>query len=571
MNAMDACGRNEMSGRDARRRGPVGVVAGVAFTALLLGACSASGSSGAPGSPDPAASGALTRGTVVADDGPAQEGGRLVVGLVAETNGWNPYQGQWSASSFAVANAIFDPLAALDPNGDIAPYLAESFTPSSDFTEWRIKVRSGVVFHDGTSFDASAVKANLDFGRKAGLTSLAFATMTSVEAPDPATVVVKMSKPWSTFPYALAGQPGYMASPAMLAAPDGDAHPIGTGPFVFATWTPDSKLSVTKNARYWQAGLPHLDAVDFAVLGDGNSRMNSLDSGAIDVLQATTPDLLLSLQAKASSGSLQLMTDAGRENDEIILALNTSAAPFDDPVARQAFATALDQSTLAETSFGGAFPPAWGPLGEGSSAYLSPADAGYPAHDPSRATELAKQYAAAHGQPLSFELLAPSDLEYQKVAQAVQAQAKEVGIDVRLQTTEQAALITTVLNGRYQAAGFALFDSPTMDKAYPFIVTPPAEGLSLNFTRNANPRIVTAMDAARTTTDPAQQVEQYRTVQREMAKDLDKIFLVHKVSGIAASNRVRGLTATVLPGTTTAAQAGSLLVSPFLTTTWIKP
>ena len=276
------------------------------------------------------------------------------------------------------------------------------------------------------------------------------------------------------------------------------------------------------------------------------------------------------LQERASNGTVRLTTDVGDENDETILALNTRAEPFDDPVARRALATAIDQEALAEMSSGGVFPAARGPFTEGSPYYLSPSDAGYPDHDPAKAAELAATYAAAHGKPLTFSLVLPGDPEYVKVGQALQAQVKEAGIDLTLQTTEQAALITTVLNGRYQAAGFVLLDSPTMDKAYPFIVTPPAEGLSLNFTRNANARIITAMDAARSTKDRDEQIEQYRIVQREMATDLDKIFLAHKVSGLASHEQVHGLAATMVPGTSTPAQAGARLASPFLTAAWME-
>jgi peptide/nickel transport system substrate-binding protein len=179
------------------------------------------------------------------------------------------------------------------------------------------------------------------------------------------------------------------------------------------------------------------------------------------------------------------------------------------------------------------------------------------------------QYQAKHGKPLSFTALLPSDPVYSTVAQALQSQAQAFGVTVTLQTVEQASLITTVLTGKYQAAGFVLYSTPTLDRAYPFIATKPTPGLSLNFTRNDNPRITAAMDAARATDDPAKQKEQYAIVQHELAVDLDRVFLVHSISGIAFSNRAHGLTTTTAPDTQVAVTAGNGISSPFLTSAWL--
>src|SRR5207237_759014 len=105
--------------------------------------------------------------------GAPRSGGDLKFGLAAETSGWNPYIGQWAGSAYIVAGTIFDPLAAVDPQGNAKPYLAESFTPSSDFKQWKIRLRPGVSFHNGERLDSAAVKTNLELGRKSGLTAQA--------------------------------------------------------------------------------------------------------------------------------------------------------------------------------------------------------------------------------------------------------------------------------------------------------------------------------------------------------------------------------------------------------------
>ena len=113
-----------------------------------------------------------------------------------------------------------------------------------------------------------------------------------------------------------------------------------------------------------------------------------------------------------------------------------------------------------------------------------------------------------------------------------------------------------------------LWNTPTLERGYIFIATEPqAQGISLNFTKNANPNIKTAMDEARKTDDPAKQKTLYQTVQKEMAKDLDKIFLVHNVGGIVYRNSVHGVRNTNFPGTQIPAYGG-WPTTPFWTATW---
>lgn len=507
--------------------------------------------------------------------GEPQEGGSIAYGLVAETNNWNPFEGQWGSSAYIVANSIFDPLVAMTPEGEWEPYLAEEITSNDDFTEWTIRLRSGVKFHDDTALDGEALKKNLEAGASSGLTAVVFTPVESVEVDpsDPLTVKVTMNTPWATFPETLASQPGYVAAPSMLDSDDGARNPVGTGPFVFEDWVVDATLDVSKNEDYWREGFPYLDSIEFRVLADTQSRTQALLSGSVDVIQTATAEQLIEFQERGEAGEYQTFTDAGGEADETIIALNTSQPPFDDPVARRAIATGLDQDRLSETSYQGALPGARTPFSEDSPFYVPPDELGYPEYDPEEARRLVEEYKAAHdGETIRFTALIPTDPSYQAIAQALQQQAAEFGVEVELQAMEQTQLITRVLTGDYQAAGFVLFSAPNFDRAYPFIATPsaPYPSLSLNFTRNDNPRIVEAMDEARATDDLEEQVEAYRKVQEEMAKDLDRIFLVHNVGGIAYTNRVHGVRAATFPDSDAEAIPGFGLSAPFTYSIWIE-
>ncbi len=263
------------------------VIAVLVATVIIAAACSSSSSDNST-SGTGQTSGTVPTAITVPEPSPT-EGGTLNFGLGAETStGWDPTTSQWAGSGTIVSHAIFDRLAEYDENHDAQPFLAQSFAPNADFTNWTIKIRSGVTFHDGTPFDADAVKVNLDKQKTSVLTGAALQIMGDITVVDGTTVQVSMKSPWATFPAALTTQAGVMAAPSQLQATGEERtlHPIGTGPFVFDTWREDSELKVTKNSNYWLKGangqaLPYLDGVDFKVLADVQSRGAALESGAV--------------------------------------------------------------------------------------------------------------------------------------------------------------------------------------------------------------------------------------------------------------------------------------------------
>jgi peptide/nickel transport system substrate-binding protein len=556
-----SCGAEPDQRPGRRRLRPV--IAVVAF-ALVATACA--GGDGSSGSSRDTVAPAIEQGP--GEGVEPQPGGTLVVGLGAETSGWNPYQGQWGATAFMVANAIFDPLAGFDDDGIAHPYLAESFTPNGDFTVWEIGLRQGVVFHDGTPVDADAIATNLEAGRTSGLTAASFATVSSIDVVDDATVRVTMTRPYSTFPYLLAGQPGYMTAPSQLADPaTAQSRPVGTGPFSLVDWVPDDRLTVARNEAYWRPGLPYLDGIEFRILTDNQSRLASLEAGEVDAIEVTAASSLRDAERTARGGGIQFVSDAGRETDEIIITLNTSAPPFDDPTAREAVAAAIDRDGLAAVN-AGAVPPAWGPLAEGSPAYLTPEEAGNTPYDPVRARELATSYEQQSGQPLRFGMILPPDPELRANGELLQAQLSEAGIGVEIELAEQTSLISRVLGGDYQASAFALFSTPTLDRGYAFIATAPAGGgLSLNVSRYDDPELTAAMDEARATDDPDEQADAYREVQRRLAAANQLVFLYHRVRAVAFDDTTFGFFDTTFPGSDRAAYAG-FYSTPFPTSVW---
>ncbi len=548
-----------------RRRGrrSAWVVVPLLAAALVASACSqaSDGDAGSNEAVTADESGDVRLDYVNAPPSDPVSGGTLVVGLSAETDGWRVTDGRWANSAYIVGNALFDPLAAYDENFDPQPYLAESFTPNADFTSWTIELRPGVTFHDGSPVNGEAVARNLQAHQTSLLTSTAVSFIETVTATGELTVQVDMEKPWSTFPDSLTSQVGYVMAPAMIDNPDGARQPVGSGPFVFEQWTPGRNLDATRNDAYWRDGLPYLDAVDFQVLTDIQTRGRSLEGGEVQVMETGDAGQIVKFAELAADGQFQMYTDDNAEVSETFIGLNTSKPPFDNPIARQALAYSIDRQAISDQAYLSLFPPAVGPYKPNSDFFV---EAGVPDFDPDRARELVAEYEATTGQPLSFSANILPVPEIRQIAEVLQQQAADVGIEVTLEAMDQATLLVRALTGDYEATGFILFGSKQLDREYVFIADYPA-GNPLNFTRNVNPAIVEALDTARASDDPAVRAEAFAEIQRQFAADGNFVFMVHNLGAVVYANEVFGIADWTLPSGDPAGRT----VAPTLVEAWI--
>jgi peptide/nickel transport system substrate-binding protein len=510
---------------------------------LLAAACGSSGS----GTSSDTLVGDLTR------EPPAEPttGGTLRFGLTAETSsGWDPTSSQWFNPGTIVSRAVFDRLAAYDENQVAQPYLAESFTPNDDFTQWTVTIRPGINFHNGTPLNAAAIKVNLDKQRTGVLAGPALSTVSSVEVISDLSVRVNLALPWATFPSAMTSQAGTIAAPEQLESSAPAQNPIGTGPFVFESWTPDSNIVMTRNDSYWQkdsAGraLPYLEGIEFKVLPDASSRGAARESGAVAAIETADPPQMKAFGAEAQAGNYQMFTNAERETSVQFVGLNTAKPPFDDPLARELAVRAFDRQLISTALYQDLFPPALG-LFPAASPFFD--ESSYPPFDAAEAQRLHDEYQAKHGEPLSFTVNLPADPYYRQVGEAAQESARQFGIEINLNMVDQAQLISKGLLGDYEATGFQTFGDPNIDQIFFSGETvKPLGEISLNFTRNNNPAITEALAAARATEDVEEQAAQWKIVQDELAKDLPVIFVVRGRAAIISTNSVFGLKQPPLP------------------------
>lgn len=472
----------------------------------------------------------------------AQIGGKIVYGLIAETNGWNPSTNQWGPSGMQVARSMFDMLAAYDAKGDIHPLSAESFTPNADLTQWTIKLRPGMKLHNGKPVTASVIKRNQEFLKKSAVVGGAYLYVGSYTVKDDLTLVVKMNGPWGSYPQSLATQIGVIADPDWLESND-SLHPIGSGPFVFDKWEVGHKLVVKKNPAYWQkdangVAYPYLDEVEFDVLADGATRAASLESKTIDILQTTDAGSIKSFREQSAESKDQVFTDATGETLESFVMLNTTVAPFDDVDARRALAYGTDRLAFIDDLKESQYEPASGAYAKSSKWYTP---SGYPDFNENEARRLVEKVKAAHGSFKFTFAVGSSSTEAQRDLQWLQQHWADLGIDVTIETTEQAKQIIQVVTGNYQATLWQQFDSPhPVDDAIFWLPeeSKPIPQFSLNFARFADPEIKTALAEARTTGDPQVELEAYRKVQRRQGEMVPYVWLYHLKMAVVSSPRL---------------------------------
>ena len=366
------------------RRRLVATLAGSLLSlGILLAPVTACSSGGGDASPDPE-----PPPSIEVPAAPSRTGGRVVYGLARETEGWNPGTSPWSPSGEQVARALFDTLAAYDRDLEVRPDLAEAISSDPTSTVWTIRLRPGVVLHDGRPVDARLVADGLDAFRAAPQTAAALEPVVGVEPTDALTVQVTLGRPWTTFPHVLTGRAGMVADPEWVRSGDGD-QPIGTGPFRLDSWEPGNRLVAVRHPDYWRVDatggrLPYLDEVEFRPVADPEVREAALRAGTIDLMLTTSPDQLEALETLDEGGELQSFTDPTVEPAETAIALDTAVAPVDDPEARRALALATDASAYPDAVDGGTLEPAAGPFPEGS-PWAS--DTGYPSFNACSSTK----------------------------------------------------------------------------------------------------------------------------------------------------------------------------------------
>ncbi len=482
-----------------------------------------------------------------------KRGGSLTFGIDTEESGFNPSTARWDEGGFLYGRTVFDPIAIVTASGQVQPWLAQSITANDDFTAFTITMKPNIVFHDGTPLDGQALYTNIEAQATSVLTGPAFATnIQKASVTGPMAVTITMKNPWAPFPYYLAqAQTGYIAAPSMLkAAGGGTTKPIGTGPFIFSDWVPNSHMTATRNPKYWRSGYPYLNSITFKPIIDPNSRADALETGEIDIMHTNSPDSLLQFRGNKkwsyydNSGQV-----VGQPTMQCVM-LNTAAAPFNNPTLRKAMAMCINEAQFSKVIDKGVDAPSTGLFLEGSPYYTKTS---YPKYNPSEAAKLVKQVQQQTGKPVSFTLTATTNADVLRAAEFLQQAFNQAGMKVNISPIAQSTLINDALAGTYQATMWRQFGAVDPDLNYVWWTSQLATGsLALNMARNVDARIQTALVAGRTTSNKEDRIKEYQKVNQYLAEDIPYLWLARDTWAVVANPSVQNF---ANPTTLTGAKA----------------
>lgn len=380
----------------------------------------------------------------------SKEGGTLVISSMIEPETLDLTRSTWIDSTIGL---MYDPLITLDNSGKIIPWLAESYNISEDGKIWTFTLRKGVKFHSGEQLNAEAMKYSIETMLKDSPVKSIMGPITKVDVVDEQTFKIIFSEPYAPFMSTVVRDLLTPIDPKRHKEnPDNfGKNPSATGPIMFDKFERGQSVSYKKNPDYnWggssveNKGPLHVDEVVFRFLKDDDTRILEFKKGTIQVL-SDVPATYVGDLKKVSGVKIESRLGLGME----YLGMNNQNPMFRDVRVRQALAMVVDRDPINQVAHSGYAKPLFGPLPptvpgysekiEGlakgmyaknlEKAKLLLAEAGY--KDSNRDGSLEKD-----GKPFSFELLLTGEPAFQRIAQILQSQFKEIGVDMKITITD---------------------------------------------------------------------------------------------------------------------------------------
>jgi len=465
-------------------------------------------------------------------------GGVVTALLTAEVSSLDPIFTNSPGGDSATYNLFAENLIDILPSGEAKPVLATSWTWSDDRKAITFKLRSGVKFHDGTPFDADAVKFNIERSRDPKLTSSSkqyWVNLDAVKVIDPLTVEFTFKEPSVAMLAVIAAEPGVMLSPTAIKK-EGEnfaRKPVGTGPFQIVSWTA-GKVETARFDGYWNkddAGqpLPYLDGVVIRYVPNATVRLVELQAGSAQLGDAV---LDKDFEKIKRDPSLVLM-DTHMAIDHFCN-FNNAEPPFDNLDLRKAVSLAIDRVALAKAISGNAGTPLGGmlpPTSWASDPSVKPV-----AYDLEGAK--AAYAASGHKGPIKLSLVA-RDPDPQ-IAQIMQSMLKKAGIDVTIEQMERNAWMNLVLKGKAELS----LGRSTLPDVDPDITMSSYYGrdAARNSIRVENPKIWELLERARKETSQEARRSLYGQAQQILVDNQNQLYLFSRPVKYVARKELQGVT-----------------------------
>lgn len=500
------------------------------------------------------------------DDGEARHGGQLRVALSSDPGLLNPAATTSGAVHFAT-HLMFNGLVDLDENLEPVPELAEDWDIEDDGALYRFHLRDDVTWHDGEPFTSEDVK----FSFEEVLLDLHSRTAASVggaldriETPDDHTVEFYFDEPYAPLlqqldvgEAAIVPRHVFEGADSIEEHPGSTQEPIGTGPFQFVSYEPDSEIILERNPNYFEDDLPYLDGVIMRIIPEDASQVAALEAGEIDYLSRVPNADRDRLQDQAGIEILETFRGAGAVNCPMTMTFNLDRPTLQDVDVRRGIAFALDQQAFVDqVLFGhGRVPVA--PLHSGME-WAHSGDMDLPGYDLEQADELLAQAGwvledgqdvrvaqgvdgVDDGTPLEITFVAfPTFSEY---GELLRSQLGEAGIDVTVVSLEPPAFVERVFTERdfdTNIISFCQGPDPEVGLRRQIASDQIGDTPFSNAAGYENERVDELLDEGLRTVDIDERVEVYRELQEILVEELPYYWVTEPIFSIAHSDRCEG-------------------------------
>jgi ABC-type transport system substrate-binding protein len=376
-----------------------------------------------------------------------KSGGTLRVAFEADITGLDPAVP--GLQNYYVNQNLFNTLVTLDENLGFVPDLAESWEMQEQGKAYVFHLRRGVKFHDGTDFDAAAVKWNLERIMADGKAPAHrfFANVESSEVLDAHTLKIVMRYPTTTLLPALAtnGTGLHIISPTSEKTWGNEVlrHPSGTGPFRFVKWDQNASIVLERNPHYFKPGLPYLNGIEYRIMKEGVTRAAALRAGEVDFVNWTPREMLERLSKDPKVRLLQ-----GPEASHLYTNFTVSRKPFDDVRVRQALiGYGLNRPAIAKAAMLGYATPSISFVSPGAKGYLDLSER-YP-YDPERARALLKEAGFDQKNPLRYTIMTHgAEPALPTIATIVKTQMAILGVEATIEVIDRPVFLKRLLRDR---------------------------------------------------------------------------------------------------------------------------
>jgi peptide/nickel transport system substrate-binding protein len=441
-----------------------------------------------------------------------QGSGNLIAAIAGEPDQLDP-QKTSAYFSFEVLENVFDTLVEPDGNLEMRPALAESWSVAPDQLTWTFHLRKGVTFQDGSPFTADDVVYSYRRIIDEKLSNVdKFSAVTDVSAPDPDTVVIRVKQPTPNLLTNLGGFKG-MAIVQRKNVESGQiaTHPVGTGPFAFASQKSGDSITLTANPNYWGA-RPKVPGVTFRFISEPSTALSALQAGEIDWTDAIPTQRVAQLK---NDDSLHLAVTPS--NDYWYLALNDARGPWKDPRVRQAIAYAIDRTAIVQaTSYGTAV---------ANQLAIPEGNPWYTPYDKYRydINEAKRLLAEAEAAPKTMDMLVTSEYpETVTAAQVIADNLKPLGIAVNIRTVDFATWLDEQNTGNFDMLMMGWLGNIDPDDFY---YAQHHTGGANNAQKFSNPDVDRLLDAGRIEVNRQARQQDYAKAATIIADQVSYIYL----------------------------------------------